>query len=57
MPGFMPDIHVLLKPGWQGRPAMTRGYDCGDEEGTDIAAREDYTIPARHVRAFAVTQG
>lgn len=38
-------------------PAMTRGYDCGDEEGTDIVTCEDYTIRARHVRAFAVTQG
>ena len=36
---------------------MTRGYDCGDKENTDIAPREDYTIRARHVRAFAVTQG
>ncbi|MGN6309268.1 MAG: hypothetical protein ACTHNN_06885 [Xanthobacteraceae bacterium] len=57
MPDFMPDIHALLKPGWQGRPAMTRGYDRGDKENTDIAAREDYINPARHVRAFAVTQG
>jgi len=37
--------------------AMMREHDCGDEENTDIAAREDYTIRARHVRAFAVTQG
>jgi hypothetical protein len=37
--------------------AMTRGHDCGDEENTDIAASGDYTIRARHVRAFAVTQG
>jgi len=36
---------------------MTRGYDSGDEEGTDIAGGEDYTTHARHVRAFAVTQG
>jgi hypothetical protein len=36
---------------------MTRGYDSGDEEGTDIPGGKDYTILARHVRAFAVTQG
>jgi hypothetical protein len=42
---------------WQGKPAMPQGYDRGAEENTDIAACGDYINPARHVRAFAVTQG